>query len=158
MVPTKIIWHHSADTSTGDQFEKINAYHKRKRFPKSSLGFYVGYHWLIENDGKLVKCRNEDEPGSHDIGENFRSIGICLAGDFSFRTPTKTQEKTVGKLVGKIMKRWSIPIERIEPHRWNDTTECPGKYLNDDWLIWIYIKYELNFIRKWIQRLKLMFK
>ena len=155
--PNKIIWHHSADPDTGLQLSKINVAHKNRGFRKSSLGFYVGYHWLIEHNGLVIQCREEGVMGAHDQGENFGSIGVCLAGHFNSRKPTKAQEKATGKLVKEIMKRWSIRVTRLEPHRWGDPTDCPGTLLLDNWLAFNYIQYEINLITKIIQRIRLIF-
>jgi len=133
--PTKIIWHHTAVNSSSDQFFGINANHEIRRFPKSSLGFYVGYHYLIEHSGKVVKARLDTEIGAHDKGENVGSIGIGLAGNFSILYPTLAQKKAARKLVSVLMTRWKIPASHVEPHRTNDSTECPGKLLPDNWII-----------------------
>lgn len=140
MVPKRIIWHHSADGAQRPQFDKINAYHKTLQFPVSSLGFYVGYHWLIEYDGSIRQARPETEIGAHDTGENLNSIGICLAGDFNVSLPNERQTQAVCWLVGEIRKRWPIPLTRIEPHRWDDQTDCPGQKLTDEWLAREYLK------------------
>src|SRR3990167_1154547 len=121
------------------KFDKINAYHKSKGFPISSLGFYVGYHWLIEPDGTIKKARKEDEVGAHDQGENLDSIGICLAGNFNLNMPPEPQAASAAKLLGEIRDRLNIPITKIEPHRQDDQTDCPGKLLGDNWIILNYL-------------------
>jgi N-acetyl-anhydromuramyl-L-alanine amidase AmpD len=140
--PSRIVWHHSADNSTKAQFAKIDAYHKTRDFPKSSLGFYVGYHYLIEHDGRIIQARKETEIGAHDTGENINSIGICLAGNFNITYPTTEQAISAAQLIKDIRTRFNIPITRIEPHRWDDTTDCPGTLLPDNWLIEQFLKYE----------------
>lgn len=142
ITPARIVWHHSADNFTGAQFAKIDAYHKTRDFPKSSLGFYVGYHYLIEHDGRIVQARKETEIGAHDTGENLNSIGICLAGNFNLTYPTTEQAISAARLIKEIRTRWNIPITRIEPHRWDDETECPGTLLSDNWLIKEFLKRE----------------
>ena len=142
MKPTRIIWHHSADPSTARQFDKINVAHRNRTFPQSEMGYYVGYHWLIEPDGTLRQARPETEIGAHDTGENLNSIGVCIAGDFTARTPSEAQRATAAKLIGDIRKRWNIPLTRIEPHRWDDATACPGDLLADNFLINEYLKRE----------------
>lgn len=144
MVPLRIIWHHSADSSAAHQFDKINLYHKSQGFSLSSLGFFVGYHWLIEPDGTVKQSRKEDEIGMHDAGENSNSIGICLAGDFNTGLPSEKQSASAALLVKQIRERWNIPITRIEPHRWDDATECPGKLLPDDWLTTQFLTRSTN--------------
>ena len=140
MIPKRIIWHHSADATQTHQFDKINLYHKSKKFPYSSMGFWVGYHYLIEPDGVVKQARSENEIGAHDTGENSNSIGICLAGNFNLLLPNEAQVIAVAKLVADIKSRHNIPIARIEPHRWDDDTDCPGKYLSDNWLTNEYLK------------------
>lgn len=151
MTPRRIIWHHTADRSPAPQFDKVNAYHKTREFPKSTLGYFVGYHWLIEPDGLLRQARLETEIGAHDEGENINSIGVCLAGDFTATLPTEAQCATAGRLIGEIRARWDIPLTRIEPHRWDDTTHCPGDFLPDNWLIKEYLKREGSVFFKYFQ-------
>jgi len=140
MEPHRIIWHHSADPSTGPQLYKINEHHRQRGFPKSNRGYFVGYHWLIEPDGMMWQTRDESEIGAHDTGENMDSLGICLAGDFTARAPSEAQAVSAAELVGKIRVRWDIRLSRIEPHRWDDATECPGTFLPDNWLVNEYLK------------------
>ncbi len=131
--PNRIIWHHSADGSSGHQFDKINTYHKSKNFPKSILGFYGGYHILIEKDGLVRRYRADNEIGAHDADENVNSLGVCLAGNFSLEHPSKEQEASLRKQLTEWTLKFNIPVTRIDPHRMGDTTECPGKLLRDDW-------------------------
>lgn len=142
MKPTRIIWHHSADSSERPQLQKIDAYHKSRDFPYSKRGYYVGYHYLIERDGTIIQCRDEDEIGAHDTGENLNSIGICFSANFSAQTPNEAQSAAGAILCGEVMQRWGIPITRIEPHRWDDDTECPGRLVEDRWLIKNYLTRE----------------
>ncbi|MEK7578899.1 MAG: peptidoglycan recognition family protein [Patescibacteria group bacterium] len=155
MVPKRIIWHHSADSFNGHQSEKINAYHKTLDFPKSSLGYYVGYHYLIEQDGLILKTRNETEIGAHDKNENLDSIGICLAGNFNIGKPTTTQINSAVLLIDYILIRWKISPAKIEPHRLNDATDCPGVWLPDDWLKNQYINWKIGWLKAWLLKLGL---
>ena len=142
MIPQRIIWHHSADNTDVHQFNKINQYHSSLAFPRSSLGYYVGYHWVVEQDGSVKQARQENEIGAHDSGENFNSIGICLAGNFNLRYPSELATASAALLVKQIRSRWPIPVTRIEPHRWDDNTSCPGQLLKDNWLVNEYLKRE----------------
>src|SRR3990167_8647940 len=93
----RIIWHHSADPARDRQREKINLYHKHRGFPVSSLGFYGGYHFLIEHDGFVHQYRKCDEQGYHDADENGDSIGICLAGNLNLRKPPNEQAASMAE-------------------------------------------------------------
>ena len=142
MVPKRIIWHHTADDSQSPQFEKINAYHRSRDFPKSSLGYYVGYHYLIEPDGTVRQARKNNEIGAHDKDENYDSIGIALAGNFNYHTIGEAQSIALAKLMTQIFKEAGITLANVEPHRWNDATDCPGRFLSDAWIVENYVARE----------------
>lgn len=142
MNPQRIVWHHTADDSLAPQFDKINKAHKERGFPKSSLGFYVGYHFLIEQNGEIRTARKMSEIGAHDDGENVNSLGIAFAGNFTRHLPNEAQSVSAAKLFASIRKTVKIPITRVEPHRWDDATECPGKAVWDSWFIENYLARE----------------
>jgi hypothetical protein len=131
--PDKIIWHHTADDSWEKQWAKINEYHKTKGFTLSSLGFYGGYHILIEKDGTIFRYRQDEEEGCHTIGENTRSLGIALAGNFSIKYPTQEQEDSLRRQLRDWITGWNIAKEDIMSHRKFANTECPGLNLSDNW-------------------------
>src|SRR3990167_7397315 len=120
--PNRIIWHHSAVEGYGSQATGINIGHKKRKFPLSILGYYGGYHILIEKDGSLFRYRADNEIGAHDEGENINSLGVCLAGNFSMQQPTKEQEQSFVKVLRDWILRYHIPVDRIEPHRSGDNT------------------------------------
>lgn len=148
MTPQRIIWHHSAINAERNQLAEIERYHASRDFPLSKRNLHVGYHYLIERTGEVIQCREEHEIGAHDTGENLNSIGICLAGDFTAMLPNEAQAAAAAKLVADIRTRWDIPIARIEPHRWDDSTECPGEFVPDNWLTKEYLKRERGWLIK----------
>lgn len=133
MAPRRIIWHHTAADSPTPQFFAINDWHKERGFPISTLGYYVGYHFVIEKDGQVRRARRDDEIGAHDRGENADSIGVALVGNFSIGYPTEEQKKSFKRLLRRLMLIHDIPLNAIEPHRRDDATECPGTNLPDSW-------------------------
>lgn len=44
----------------------------------------VGYHYVIDLDGRVESGRHPDEVGAHVKGFNSRSIGICMIGKDRF--------------------------------------------------------------------------
>jgi N-acetylmuramoyl-L-alanine amidase len=40
----------------------------------------IGYHYVVDLDGKVWTGRHLDEPGAHVAGHNANSVGICLVG------------------------------------------------------------------------------
>ncbi len=135
MTPKRIIWHHSESSIQDNQSPHINEWHKARAFPISSLGYYIGYHFVIEKNGSVFKARETNEIGAHDAGENIDSIGICLAGDFNKGLPTRAQELSMRVVVLELMLKYGISLNAIEPHRRDDATDCPGKNLPDNFPI-----------------------
>jgi N-acetylmuramoyl-L-alanine amidase len=133
-VPEYIIVHHTggtkadplADTSH-HTLETIDAWHKARGWEG------VGYHYVIEKDGKIRKGREENYHGAHSKPVNTRSLGICLAGNFDLTLPTIEQEKSLSGLLKGILSRYNIPLEKILPHRAFSEKSCYGRRLPDDW-------------------------
>lgn len=132
--PGGIIWHHTGDPHSGPQADTVNASHRARNFPLSSLGFYGGYHILIEKDGTLVRFRNDNEIGAHCLNHNVDTLGICMAGNFDVEAPTSEQCVALGKQVFDWQKQYMLPTTQIRPHRYFRATDCPGKQLRQEWL------------------------
>lgn len=133
--PEYIIVHHTGGTEANPKADTshhtasmIKQWHLAKGWDD------IGYNWVIEKDGKIVKGRDEKKSGAHAIGYNSKSIGICLSGNFDVTYPTKEQEVSLGKLLKEVMERYpNIPIAKIVPHRTFATKTCYGKLLADGW-------------------------
>lgn len=123
-----IVLHHTDDPSQAPQLGKVNESHKRRGFPMSGLGYYVGYHWFVGFNGQARQTRKESESGAHCNAKmmNYLGIGICLAGDFTQDKPNSAQIDTLEELLTEIQSRWSIPEENILLHRECKSTSCPG--------------------------------
>ena len=138
--PEYIILHHTggtdlnpkADTSN-QTMEIIDAWHAKQKFPVSSLGWYCGYHYVIEKYGKIRKARQEDEEGAHTVGQNNTSIGICLTGNFDVYLPTSAQIASLKGLLRELVQRYGLAHYRVVPHRFFATKSCYGVRLPDNW-------------------------
>ncbi len=146
--PKYLIVHHTggtdanplADTSN-QPFETVNGYH-RVRFGedvKSSLGFFIGYHYFIGKDGLVTRGRDDEDEGVHcnqvEDGKslNLQSIGICLAGNFDVTEPTKAQAESLRQLLRDKCQQWNIPAKSIYPHRHWAPKTCYGRRLPAWW-------------------------
>lgn len=127
----RIVIHHSSDPSSYNQLERIDTYHKSLGFPKSSLGYYVGYHYLLETGGQVIKTRKHYEIGAHTKGWNDGSLGICLCGDFNISTPTFEQINSLRALLNELCKKYNILPINVSGHKNFRLTSCPGKLLPD---------------------------
>jgi len=134
--PTNIIVHHTAVSRTKNdaQINATNNYHKSQDFPLSSLGFYVGYHALIEPNGMVYVTRKDTESGAHTSQNsmNFNSIGVCLTGDFDVEEPTIEQCKALLQYIKAKQAGYRIPNTKVVPHRTYAPKTCWGKKLPDD--------------------------
>jgi len=137
MKKTHIVVHHTAVSynKNPDQFEATNNYHKGLNFPKSIMGYYVGYHYEISKNGRLYQGRHDDEMGAHTTQENMNedSIGICLDGDFDIENPTEVQCITLLKIIRELQKKHGIEDGNVDPHRrYASYKSCWGKRVPDD--------------------------
>ena len=132
-----IIIHHTggtdlnpyADTSH-HTFDIVNRFHGYKWNFKSSLGYYIGYHYFIERNGLVTQGRADNEEGAHTKGYN-KNIGICLAGNFDATKPTSAQTKALRTLLQNL--KLNNPNAEIVPHRKFASKSCYGRYLSDTW-------------------------
>jgi len=134
-VPARIIVHHTGGT---DKDPLLDTSHHTAAIIKdwhvNGLGWSdIGYHWVIEKDGKIVAGRAENQEGAHTIGQNKSSIGICLSGNFDATLPTAAQEKSLAHLLEQVMQRYNIAVNEIHPHRHYSGKSCYGNRLSDTW-------------------------
>jgi len=96
--------------------EEIRRWHIEER------GFRdIGYHFVIEIDGRVRTGRPLDQVGAHCVGRNRDSIGICYVGgmDAENKTPKDTrtpeQKASLFRLLGVIGSRF--PLAHVRGHR-----------------------------------------
>jgi N-acetyl-anhydromuramyl-L-alanine amidase AmpD len=91
----------------------------------------VGYHWIIDRDGKVAPGRPETQEGSHVRGYNRKSLGVCLLGghgsaatDTFEENFTPAQKQALIDLIKDIKRR--TPITAIRGHNEVAAKACPG--------------------------------
>lgn len=116
---SKIIVHCSdSDIKAHDNVETIRKWHVEENGWKD-----IGYHFLITNDGDVHKCRPVESVGAHTLGENSKSIGICLTGRNDF---THDQIFSLAWLSRDLLDNYE-GIEGIYPHRdFSPDRTCPN--------------------------------
>ena len=95
----------------------------------------IGYHWIIDRDGKVMAGRTEEKPGAHCRGRNRHSIGICLLGghgstaDDSFDDHfTPEQNRALRKKIGELQMKYAdidLPLA-VSGHNQHANKACPG--------------------------------
>lgn len=79
----KITVHCSATKpSMNTTIEDIRRWHTDPK-PKGNGWSDIGYHYVIERNGKIRKGRPIDRDGAHVRGHNEFNIGVCLVGGMS---------------------------------------------------------------------------
>ena len=72
----------------------------------------IGYHYVIELDGKVVEGRPVELVGAHCVGQNKFSIGVCYVGGMNKSmskpkdTRTEEQKESIIKLIKKLRGRY----------------------------------------------------
>lgn len=150
MIPKEIIIHHSVSSRDKTKIHDIEEWHKL-RWPDfvSSLGWHIGYHFVITGDGKITQTRACSEMGAHSIPNEGR-IGICLTGNFEEEEVTKEQTNSLVGLLERLKIELSLDDTKIFGHREKGKTLCPGKNL----MKWVNLYRKVGFLQKQIQKLK----
>lgn len=151
----KYIVIHCSDVSEKIQYNQlnsINTYHRDERqFPLSTLGYWVGYHYLITG-GEIYQCRLDSDEGAHcnqgfdgltvypagsgkALSMNLQSIGICWGGDGDLEHPSTIHYNLLQKKIWDIQDKYNIPNMNVFFHRKFSTSKtCPGSLIIDEWL------------------------
>jgi N-acetyl-anhydromuramyl-L-alanine amidase AmpD len=133
MKPEYIILHHTVSKRDNTSIHDVNAWHKARWNWRSSMGHYMGYHFLVTGDGKIHQGAKPTEQRAHTIGYNDKAIGVCLTGNFETEKPSEKQLESLKKLLKKLMEQYNIKKDYIKGHREVYPTLCPG----ENFISWI---------------------
>jgi len=135
MKPSHITVHCSATQNTATvTAERIREWHLEKGWSD------IGYHFVIESNGKLKYGRTVDVNGAHVKGHNQNNIGICLVGgvdamgnpSFNFDPLQMEQLRTVIKT---LCWAFNIPRANVKGHRdWSPDLNKDGVISEHEWL------------------------
>ncbi|MDH7577593.1 MAG: N-acetylmuramoyl-L-alanine amidase [Bacillota bacterium] len=125
---THIIIHHTG--AEEKDAAQVRRYHL-------SLGWRdVGYHYVIERDGRVVPGRSLELPGAHCRAEgmNFKGIGIACIGNFENHPPLPLQLEALTALIRSLRQDYGIAPEKVLGHREvpGAATLCPGRFFTKD--------------------------
>ena len=93
----------------------------------------IGYHYIIDRDGKVAKGRQDSVVGAHVKGHNRNSMGICLLGGFGSDSHDKfkdhftdEQENALLQLITQLEAEH--PIKSVRGHNSFSgvSKACPG--------------------------------
>ncbi len=92
--------------------ETIRQYHREHNDWRD-----IGYHWVIEEDGRLMPGRDESRVGAHVGGFNDHSIGICVTGHGDFAPFKPLQLAEVVRLCARKCEEYRLSGIRVIGHR-----------------------------------------
>jgi len=114
--------HHSA-TSTRQTAQDFARYHvDKKGWPG------IGYHFVINRDGSILKTNSIDTNSYHNGYNNTVAIGICLVGDFTMIIPSGDQIKSCIFLCKKLKKDYKSIKYLVGHKEYGGGTLCPGRF------------------------------
>lgn len=92
----------------------------------------IGYHYLIDRDGTIVKGRPVEVAGAHTKGHNANSIGVSLFGGFGSAASdsfvdhyTAEQAIALHNLIDEL-KSQNPDIKKVSGHNQYSSKACPG--------------------------------
>ena len=90
----------------------------------------IGYHYIIDRNGRIWEGRPIAYQGAHAGGANNRhNIGVMVLGNFDRQQPTGYQLSTLVDTIRKLQRQYRIPVSRVYTHQELSPTRCPGKTL-----------------------------
>lgn len=139
----RIILHDSHTAPDVGQAEEVSNWFPEAQEGAERMGLMsIGYHYIIERDGKVRVGREVHKQGSHTPGHNMNSIGVCLVGgrdgdDYPEENFTYEQRKAFIRLHGDLQQRYGKKLEVVghtEVQRYRDRDKPPCPYLDMDLL------------------------
>ncbi|MFA5141253.1 MAG: peptidoglycan recognition family protein [Elusimicrobiota bacterium] len=128
--PRLITIHHTAGTQTLSRGQTISEVRGIQSAHQGGNGWAdIGYHFLIDGQGRVVEGRRLGQVGAHTEDHNSGNIGISMLGNFDEGKPTSAQVESLKRLVVFLALRYSInPATSLYGHGDFMATDCPGKY------------------------------
>ena len=125
--------HHSAVKRTSSpQLWAVDRYHREKWGMRSRLGWWVGYNYFIDVDGKTTQTRSWSEEQIAQRGHNCDvptrcdTISVCLADNYHVsEVVSEAQNASLRDLIRDVKKVY--PLIKVVGHRdLQESRTCPG--------------------------------
>lgn len=121
---THLVVHHSA-SKRSVTFGEVRSWHLDNGWDT------IGYHYLVEEDGRLYYGRHPWQVGAHVGGKNTGKLGICLVGDNTQEGEewTGPQIDTMRQFIAASRLIWHSIF--VVGHNELADTLCPGLDLSE---------------------------
>lgn len=122
----KYIIIHCTATKEGENHTvaEVTSWHKKRGFST------IGYHYLIDINGKINNGRDVNLVGAHCVGYNTYSIGVCYVGGLDINgntkdTRTDAQKASLERLLRRLKEQKFYPNAKIYGHNNFAAKACP---------------------------------
>lgn len=91
----------------------------------------IGYHYVIDPEGKVWEGRNIKYQGAHAGNEDFNvgNIGVVLIGNFEDHELSEKQKQAMFDFVHFLKLKYKIQSKNVFAHEHFKGTKCPGKFV-----------------------------
>ncbi|GAA0790374.1 hypothetical protein GCM10008909_27190 [Hathewaya limosa] len=94
-------------------------------YHKNTLGWAgIGYHFVVNKNGRIYRGRPEGAIGAHAYGNNNTSIGICAQGNFMKEVMPEAQRKAIIDVCKYLLGKYTVGS--VKGHKEINSTNCPG--------------------------------
>lgn len=127
----QIVVHHSAGPLT-QTIRDIARYHVGPNHVCSSGCPGILYHFAITRNAKAYQVNDLETIAWHLAGQNTKSVGIVLIGNYDQYPATDTQLRALRKVIRAIEKKVGRQL-LVTDHgmECGGCTDCPGDYLQE---------------------------
>ena len=117
--------------------QEITADHIRRWHVDDNGWSDIGYHWVIEREGKLQHGRHAQSQSAHVRGHNHESIGICLVGGMAENSDpednfTPEQWLVLEKLIEVLQVRY--PAAQVVGHYYFTPYKTCPNFVVEHWV------------------------
>ncbi len=120
-----IVIHQDADTTK--DYSPMLAISKHS---KDKSGNTFPFHYYINRKGTLFKCHDDWLETNHFAGNNDKSLGVCLQGNFNDEYATPEQLAGLTNLLLYLKNIHQVASNNIIKHTDTKTSKCPGKNID----------------------------
>ena len=152
----EVIYLHCTATEPGKEVD-VKAI---RRFHVDVRGFSdIGYHYVVQPDGYIMGGRDIHKKGAHVKGDNSRSIGVSMVGNWDIAIPTRDDPQiwATGELLARLCHLYDIEPDTygLLLHRECDIRpmvplahkSCPGNNIGGG-VMRRYVKYHYDRLKE----------
>ena len=89
----------------------------------------IGYHLIVDPQGRVWQGRPVELQGAHVKDHNERNLGVLVLGNFEHQYPTPQAIQTLDRLLTEKASTYRVPLRWIKTHQEWASTACPGRHL-----------------------------